>query len=79
MRAASEASTIDGCAGSSVSLCSLRWPPSQVQTIAIATVGLLVYLAHGAISWPLVLAVGIPELLGVLLGWKLARTVPTRG
>ncbi|MFZ0217869.1 MAG: TSUP family transporter [Candidatus Dormiibacterota bacterium] len=52
---------------------------SQVQTIVIATVGVLAYLTHGAIPWPLVLVVGIPELLGVLVGWKLARTITTRG
>ncbi|GAA4880848.1 sulfite exporter TauE/SafE family protein [Saccharopolyspora cebuensis] len=52
---------------------------AQVQSIVIAGVGTLGYLAHGAIDWPLAALVGVPELAGVLLGWKLARALPTRG
>jgi uncharacterized protein len=50
---------------------------AQVQSIIIATVGTLGYLAGGAINWPLAAVVGIPELAGVLLGWKIARSLPT--
>jgi hypothetical protein len=50
---------------------------AQVQSIVIATVGTLGYLAGGAINWPLAALVGIPELAGVLLGWKVARSLPT--
>ncbi|MEU6132322.1 sulfite exporter TauE/SafE family protein [Saccharopolyspora sp. NPDC047091] len=51
---------------------------AQAQSIVIASVGTIGYLAHGAIDWPLAAIVGVPELLGVLLGWKIARALPTR-
>lgn len=51
---------------------------AQVQSVVIATVGSAGYLAAGAIDWPLAALVGIPELAGVLLGWVLARALPTR-
>jgi uncharacterized protein len=51
---------------------------SQVQSIVIAGVGTLGYLPQGAIDWPLAVLVGVPELTGVLLGWKIARLVPSR-
>jgi hypothetical protein len=35
-------------------------------------------LAQGAIDWPLAAPVGVPEPAGVLLGWKIARALPTR-
>lgn len=52
---------------------------AQAQSIVIASVGTVGYLVHGAIDWPLAVLVGVPELVGVLLGWKVARVVPTRG
>lgn len=51
---------------------------AQAQSIAIASVGTLGYLASDAINWPLAALVGIPELAGVLLGWKIAHSLPTR-
>lgn len=51
---------------------------SQVQSVVIAGVGTLGYLAHGAVDWPLAALVGLPELAGVLVGWALARALPTR-
>lgn len=51
---------------------------AQVQSIVIATVGTIGYLAQGAIDWPLALLVGVPELVGVVIGWKIARMLPTR-
>ncbi|WP_028921680.1 sulfite exporter TauE/SafE family protein [Pseudonocardia acaciae] len=51
---------------------------AQAQSVVIAGVGTLGYLAQGAIDWPLAALVGIPELAGVLLGWKIARSLPTR-
>jgi uncharacterized membrane protein YfcA len=51
---------------------------AQVQSVVIASVGAVGYLAAGAVSWPLVALVGIPELAGVLLGWKIAHALPTR-
>lgn len=50
---------------------------AQAQSIVIATVGTLGYLAHGTIDWPFAALVGVPELAGVLLGWKLAHALPT--
>lgn len=51
---------------------------AQVQSIVIAAVGTIGYLAEGAVNWPLAALIGVPELVGVLLGWKLARRLPTR-
>jgi uncharacterized protein len=51
---------------------------SQVQSIVIAGVGTVGYLAHGSIDWGLAAVVGIPELAGVLIGWRIARALPTR-
>lgn len=51
---------------------------AQAQSIVIATVGTAGYVAHGSIDWPLAALVGVPELAGVLLGWKIARALPTR-
>jgi hypothetical protein len=51
---------------------------AQVQSVIVASVGTLGYLSRGAIDWQLSLAVGIPELCGVLIGWKIARVTPPR-
>lgn len=51
---------------------------AQAQSIVIATVGSLGYLLHGSIDWPLAALVGLPELAGVLVGWKIAHALPTR-
>lgn len=51
---------------------------SQAQSVVIAGVGTLGYLAHGAVDWPLAALVGVPELAGVLVGWAIARALPTR-
>jgi uncharacterized membrane protein YfcA len=51
---------------------------AQAQSVVIAGTGTLSYLAAGAIVWPLAALVGIPELAGVLLGWVIARRLPTR-
>ncbi|MBW0105058.1 sulfite exporter TauE/SafE family protein [Pseudonocardia sp. KRD291] len=51
---------------------------AQVQSIVIAGVGTVGYLLAGAVDWPLAVLVGIPELVGVLIGWKIARALPTR-
>lgn len=50
---------------------------AQVQSIVIASVGTVGYAAQGAIDWPLAVAVGVPELVGVLIGWRIAHAVPT--
>ncbi|QWF85086.1 sulfite exporter TauE/SafE family protein [Amycolatopsis sp. CA-230715] len=51
---------------------------AQVESVVIASVGTLGYLSTGAIDWPLAALVGIPELAGVLIGWRIARALPTR-
>lgn len=51
---------------------------AQAQSVVIATVGTLGYLANGAINWPLAALIGIPELAGVVIGWKIAHALPTR-
>lgn len=51
---------------------------AQAQSIVIAGVGTLGYVAHGTIDWPLAVLIGVPELAGVLLGWKIAHSLPTR-
>lgn len=64
-------------------LVALGVPPlpalaaAQAQSVVIASVGTVGYLAQGTIDWPLAALVGVPELCGVLIGWKLARTLPT--
>lgn len=50
---------------------------AQAQSIVIAGVGTIGYALRGAIAWPLVLVVGVPLLAGALLGWWIARAVPT--
>lgn len=51
---------------------------AQAQSIVIAVVGSLGYLTAGAIDWLLAALVGVPELIGVVLGWVIAQRVPTR-
>src|SRR5690606_34899024 len=42
---------------------------AQGQSVVVATSGTLAYLGQDAISWPLVLLTGVPQLVGVVLGW----------
>lgn len=51
---------------------------AQAQSVVVATAGTAGYLIHGAIDWPLAVLVGVPELAGVLAGWKIARALPAR-
>ncbi|WP_017973304.1 sulfite exporter TauE/SafE family protein [Actinopolyspora halophila] len=61
-------------------LCGLPVLPAlaaaQAQSVVIAGIGTFGYLAHGTVDWPLAVLVGVPELVGVLLGWKIAQAVP---
>jgi hypothetical protein len=50
---------------------------AQVQSIVLASAGAIAYLAHGEISWRLALVLLIPQLIGVVIGWRIARRVPT--
>ncbi|MFG2157644.1 sulfite exporter TauE/SafE family protein [Streptomyces olivaceus] len=51
---------------------------AQAQSVVVAGAGTLGYVAHGAVDWPLAALVGVPELAGVLLGWRIARALPAR-
>lgn len=51
---------------------------AQAQSIVIAGVGTVGYVMHGAVDWPIAAVVGIPELVGVLIGWRVARALPAR-
>jgi uncharacterized membrane protein YfcA len=51
---------------------------AQAQSIVIAGVGTIGYVVHGAVNWPVAAVVGIPELAGVLIGWRVARALPAR-
>lgn len=51
---------------------------AQAQSVVIAMVGTAGYLVHGTIDWPLAVLIGLPELAGVLVGWKIAHALPTR-
>lgn len=52
---------------------------AQAQSVVIASVGSIGYATLGAIDWPLALLVGVPEVVGVVIGWRIALSVPTRG
>lgn len=51
---------------------------SQVQSIVVGATGLAAYAGQEATIWPLVALVGIPQLAGVVIGWKVARALPRR-
>ena len=50
---------------------------AQAQSVVIAGVGTVGYALRGAIAWPLVLVIGVPLLVGALVGWRIANVVPT--
>ncbi|GIH14399.1 sulfite exporter TauE/SafE family protein [Rugosimonospora africana] len=51
---------------------------AQAQSVVIAGIGTVGYVLHGGIDWPLAVLVGVPELAGVLIGWRIAHAVPAR-
>ncbi|MEU9204663.1 sulfite exporter TauE/SafE family protein [Streptomyces sp. NPDC048332] len=51
---------------------------AQAQSIVIASVGTVAYVVHGDVDWPLAALVGVPELAGVLIGWRIAHRIPAR-
>ncbi|WP_309240245.1 sulfite exporter TauE/SafE family protein [Actinomadura sp. J1-007] len=51
---------------------------AQAQSVVIASVGTAGYALHGAIDWRLAALVGVPELAGVIAGWRIAHAVPAR-
>ena len=51
---------------------------AQVQSIWIAAFATLGYAVQGAVSWSLALLVGVPQLIGALAGWWVARRTSPR-
>jgi len=63
-------------------ICGLPVLPAlaaaQAQSVVIAGIGTAGYLLHGSVDWRLAALVGIPELAGVIIGWRIAHAVPER-
>jgi uncharacterized membrane protein YfcA len=49
---------------------------AQAQSVVIAGVGTIGYAIQGDVSWSLAVVVGVPQLAGVVIGWRLARALP---
>ena len=51
---------------------------AQVQSVVLSGTAATTYLAAGTVSGPLAVLVGVPQLVGVLVGWRVAHRVPAR-
>ncbi|MGW6140607.1 sulfite exporter TauE/SafE family protein [Streptomyces sp. NPDC055140] len=51
---------------------------AQAQSVVIAAIGTVGYVLHGSVDWGLAALVGVPELVGVIVGWRIAHAVPAR-
>lgn len=51
---------------------------AQVQSIFLAAFAALGYAAVGAVDLGLAILVGVPQLIGVVAGWRIAHLVPAR-
>ncbi|MYY01709.1 sulfite exporter TauE/SafE family protein [Streptomyces sp. ATexAB-D23] len=51
---------------------------AQAQSVVIAAIGTAGFALHGSVDWWLAAVVGVPELVGVLIGWRIAHAVPER-
>jgi len=52
---------------------------AQVQSVFISGTATVAYFLDGSVSIPLVLLIGIPELFGIIIGWKVGQVIdPTR-
>ncbi len=49
---------------------------AQAQSVVIAGVGTIGYALQGDVAWSLTLVVGVPQLAGVVIGWRLAHAIP---
>ncbi|WP_129112612.1 sulfite exporter TauE/SafE family protein [Halegenticoccus tardaugens] len=49
---------------------------AQVQSVFLSGFATATYLTHGAVSPRLAVVVGVPQLVGVVLGWHVAHRVP---
>ena len=81
------ASSLFGLGGPMVSvplLLALKVPvlaalaAAQAQSVVGSVIGATGYGLRGAIDWPLAAFIAVPQIAGVLLGWKVAHSVPTR-
>ncbi|HST74980.1 MAG TPA: sulfite exporter TauE/SafE family protein [Acetobacteraceae bacterium] len=52
---------------------------AQAQSVVGSGFGALGYALQGAIDWPMAVFIAIPQMLGVIVGWKIAHAVPARG
>lgn len=48
---------------------------AQVQSIFVAAFATAGYVLRDAVSWSLAVVIGVPELVGVAIGWRVAQTV----
>ncbi|GAA5048997.1 sulfite exporter TauE/SafE family protein [Haladaptatus pallidirubidus] len=48
---------------------------AQVQSVFLSAFAASTYLLQGAVSIPLAVAIGVPELVGVVLGWRVAHHI----
>src|SRR3546814_1508595 len=51
---------------------------AQVQSVAGSGLGAIGYAVQGGIDWPMAIFVAVPQMVGVVVGWKVARAVPAR-
>lgn len=51
---------------------------AQVQAVFVSGFATAAYLTAGAVSIPLALLIGIPQLVGVVLGWRVAHLIEPR-
>lgn len=51
---------------------------AQGQSVVVASSGTLAYLGQDAVRWPLVVLTGVPQLAGVVVGWRIAHALPRR-
>ena len=81
------ASSLFGLGGPMVSvpvLVALKVPvlaalaAAQAQSVAVAGIGAAGYALRGVIDWPLAVFIAVPQITGVVVGWKVAHSVPTR-
>jgi uncharacterized membrane protein YfcA len=49
---------------------------AQAQSVVIAGIGTIGYAAQGEVDWAIALLVGLPQLAGVVIGWRLAHALP---
>lgn len=51
---------------------------SQTQSIVVGATGVAAYAGQGATIWPLAVLIGVPQLIGVVIGWRIAHALPRR-